>query len=66
MVTTESTSKDIVEDLLRRLPEEVSLQQIAEQIQFIAAIRQGLSDLDRGEEIPIETIENEIHEWIIK
>jgi predicted transcriptional regulator len=60
------TSKEIVEDLLQRVPDDASLHDIAREIEFIAAVRQGLAELDRGERIPIEEIERELPSWIIK
>jgi len=60
------TSKQIVEDLLQRIPEGASLHDIAQQIEFIAAVRQGIEELDRGEQIPIEEVERELPSWIIK
>lgn len=59
------SNKEIVEDLLQRLPEDTSLQDIAREIDFIAAVREGLAELDRGEGIPIEDIERELPSWII-
>jgi len=52
--------------LLRRLPDDTSLQDIARELEFIAAVRQGLSDLDNGESVPIEDVEKELPSWIIK
>ncbi len=60
------TNKQIVEDLLQRIPEGASLHDIAREIEFIAGVRQGLSELDRGERIPVEDIERELPSWIIK
>ena len=60
------TNRQIVEDLLQRIPEDASLHDIAEQIEFIAAVRQGLTELDRGERIPINDVERELPSWIIK
>jgi predicted transcriptional regulator len=60
------TNKQIVEDLLQRVPENASLHDIAREIEFIAAVRQGLTELDRGERIPIEEVERELPSWIIK
>jgi predicted transcriptional regulator len=60
------SNRDIVEDLLQRLPEDASLHEIAQQLEFIAAVRQGLSELDRGEGIPIEEVERELPSWIIE
>ena len=60
------STKQIVQDLLQRLPENVSLQDVAQEIAFIAAVRQGLDEIDRGERIPIEEIESELPSWVIK
>ncbi len=60
------SSKQIVEELLKKLPDDASLNDIAQEIQFIAGVRQGLDEIDRGERIPIEEIEGELPSWIIK
>jgi predicted transcriptional regulator len=60
------SNKQIVEDLLQRIPEGASLHDIAREIEFVAAVRQGLDELDRGEGIPIEEVERELPSWIIK
>ena len=60
------SNKQIVEDLLQRIPESASLHDIAQEIEFIAAVRQGLDELDRGEGIAIEEVERELPSWIIK
>jgi len=60
------TNRQIVQDLLQRIPEEASLHDIAREIEFIAAVRQGLDELDRGESIPLEEVECELPSWIIR
>ena len=59
------TNKEIVQDLLRRIPDETSLHDIARELEFIAAVREGLSELDRGESVPIEEVEQELSSWIV-
>jgi predicted transcriptional regulator len=59
------TNKQIVEDLLDRIPEGASLHDIAQEIEFVAAVRQGLDELDRGERIPIEEVERELPSRIV-
>ena len=60
------SNKQIVEDLLQRIPEGASRHDIAREIEFIAGVRQGLEELDRGEGIPIEAVERELSSWIIE
>jgi predicted transcriptional regulator len=64
--TASMTNKEIVQDLLRRIPDDASLQDIARELEFIAAVRQGLSELDNGDSIPIEEVEQELPSWIIR
>jgi predicted transcriptional regulator len=54
------SSKEIVLDLIRRLPDDVSLRDIAREIEFIAGVREGLAELDRGEGVPIEEAERRL------
>jgi predicted transcriptional regulator len=60
------STKQIVLDLLQKLPEDVSLHQVAQEIEFVATARQGLAEIDRGERIPIEDIERELASWVIR
>lgn len=60
------SDKQIVEDLLQRIPEDASLRDIIREIEFVSAVREGLAELDRGERIPLEQVERELPSWIIK
>lgn len=64
--TSHMSTKEIVQDLLQRLPENISLHEIAQEIEFVAAIRQGIDELDRGESVPIEQVETELRSWVIR
>jgi predicted transcriptional regulator len=64
--TVTLSDKEIVKDLLQRLPDQISLHQIAQEIEFVAAVRQGMAELDNGEGISIDEIEKELPSWIIK
>lgn len=57
------SSKEIAIDLVRRLPDESSLMDIAREIEFVAGIREGLAELDRGESVPAEQLLKEIPQW---
>ncbi len=60
------SNKEVVSDLLARLPDDVSLQRIAREIEFIAGVREGLDQLDRGEGVPIGEVEKMIESWTTK
>ena len=64
--TPHMSNRQIVEDLLERIPEDASLHDIAREIEFIAGVRQGLDELDHGKRIPIEEVERELPTWIIR
>ena len=60
------STKEIVRDLLQKLPEDASLYDVAREIEFVAAVRQGLAEIDGGDFIPIEEIDRELPSWVIK
>jgi len=60
------SNKEVVTHLLARLPEDVSLQEIAREIEFIAGVREGLDQLDRGEGVGIAEVEKMIASWDTK
>lgn len=60
------STEQIVEDLPQKLPENVTLHDVAREIEFVAAVRQGLGELDCGEGIPLDEIEREMPSWVIK
>ena len=58
--------KEIIEDLLQRIPDGASVPDTAQAIEFIAGVQKGLDELDRNQRIPIEDVERELPSWIIK
>ena len=58
------TQKALVLDAIKELPDEASLQEIAERIEFLAAIQKGLDQLDRGEGIPQEEVKRQLATWL--
>jgi len=60
------SNKEVVTHLLTRLPENVSLEQIAREIEFIAGVREGLGQLDRNEGVPVFRVEEMIASWPTK
>jgi predicted transcriptional regulator len=58
------SQKEIVLDVISELPDEVSLEQIAEKIEFLAAIQKGIDQLDRGEGIPHEEVKRQLAAWL--
>jgi hypothetical protein len=62
----ELTDKEIVQELLRRMPEGVSLQDVVQELEFIVAVRQGLSELDENNDsVAIEKFVPKVPSWIV-
>ena len=58
------STKEIVTDLLERLPQNASLHDVARELEFVAGVREGFAQLDRGEGVPIEDVERLLPTWI--
>ena len=57
------TTKQIAMELVQRLPEEVSLKEIAREIEFIAGLEEGLAEFDRGETVSAEQLLSDVSKW---
>ncbi len=60
------SDKELVMDLLNKLPADAKLTDISKEIEFLAAIREGEEQADRGEVVSHEQIKNEFKSWISK
>jgi predicted transcriptional regulator len=58
------SNKEIVIEAVRKLPEELSLEEIAEEVSVLAAIRKGEEDADAGRTIPHEEVKRRFEGWI--
>ena len=58
------TEKEIVLETIRALPDNCSLDEIAERIKFMAAVQKGLDQLDRGEGVPHEEVKKQLASWL--
>jgi predicted transcriptional regulator len=58
------SDKQLVVELLNRLPADAKLQDIGREIEFLAAIREGEEQADRGEVVPHEQVKREFASWI--
>jgi predicted transcriptional regulator len=60
------SDKQLVVELLNRLPADAKLQDIGKEIEFLAAIREGEEQADRGEVVSHEQVKREFASWISK
>jgi predicted transcriptional regulator len=58
------TEKEIVLETIRALPDDCSIEEIAERIEFMAAVQKGLDQLDRGEGIPHDEVKRQLASWL--
>lgn len=57
------SNKQIVRDLLEKLPEEASLLDIAREVEFLDGVREGLAQADRGEFITADELRGQVRQW---
>lgn len=57
------STKEIIANLLERLPEEVSLHEVAREIEFIAAVREGLESYDREGGVSVDEARARVSSW---
>ena len=62
----EVTDKEIVLGVLGRMPDCASLHDIVQELEFIVAVRQGLSELDEyNDSVAIEKFEPKLPSWTV-
>lgn len=61
---TAMSTREAVQAILNQLPSDISLHEVAREIEFIAAVREGMAELDRGEGIPVDQVREELHSWV--
>jgi predicted transcriptional regulator len=64
LIIVSMTEKEIVLETIRALPDDCSLEEIAERIEFMAAVQKGLDQLDRGEGIPHDEVKRQLASWL--
>lgn len=60
------SEEQLVADLVNRLPDDATLHDITREIDFVAGVREGLAQLDRGEGAPSEEVAHQLAQWLAK
>jgi predicted transcriptional regulator len=60
------SDKQLALDSIQRLPEDASLTDIAERVEFLAAVRKGLDQIERGQTIPHDEVKRQLATWLSK
>lgn len=58
------TEKEIVLATIQALPDDCSIEEIAERIEFMAGVQKGLDQLNRGQSIPHEEVKKQLASWL--
>jgi hypothetical protein len=59
-------AKDTVRDLLNRLPDDVSLEDVLYHLYVLQAVDRGLADVEAGRTIPHEQVAEEMRrKWVL-
>ena len=58
------SQKELVLDAIQERPDDASIDQIADRVEFMAAIQKGIDDIDRGDTIPHEEIKKQLATWL--
>jgi len=57
------SNRELILDVVSKLPEDASMEEIMEKVAFVAGINEAIAEADRGEGIPIEDVEALIQKW---
>lgn len=57
------STKEIVSDLLERLPDDISVAEFAREIEFIVAVREGFASHEREGGIGLEEARARVSSW---
>ena len=60
------SDKQLVLESIERLPDDASLEVIAERVEFLTAVRKGLDQIERGQTIPHDEVKRQLASWLSK
>jgi len=58
------SQKELVLDAIQELPDDASIDQISDRVEFLAAIQKGIDDIDCGDTVPHEEIKKQLAAWL--
>lgn len=58
------TEKQLALETISAMPDDCTLEEIAERIEFMASLKKGLAQLDSGEGIPHEEVKRQFASWL--
>lgn len=63
MRAVSTTAKDDVIEMLRRLPDDVTIEDIEYHVSVMAGVERGLRDIEEGRTVTQEEVERLMDEW---
>ena len=57
------SNRELVIDLLNKMPEDAPLEEIIERIAFVAGVKEGIAQSERGEGVSIDEARKLLREW---
>lgn len=63
-ILLDMTQKALVLDAVNELPDDASLDEIADRVEFLAAVQKGFDQLDHGEGISHEEVKRQLASWL--
>ncbi len=60
------SNREVVIELVTRLPENTPLPEIAREIEFLAGVQLAREQALRGEGRPVEAVRNLVRQWVTK
>jgi predicted transcriptional regulator len=60
------SNKEVVIEIIRKMPDEVTFDEILEEIQLLAALRRGEAAAEEGRVVPHEEVRKELTSWLSK
>jgi predicted transcriptional regulator len=60
------SDKQLALKTIERLPDDASLDTIAQRLEFVAGIRKGLDQIKKGETVPHEEVKRQLATWLSK
>jgi hypothetical protein len=57
------SGKEAVLELVKRLPSDISMHDILEEIEFVAAVKEGLNEIDQVKGVTIDAVEKMTEAW---
>ncbi len=60
-----ATKEQIIE-LVRSMPNDVTVDEVIEELYFKLQVDQGLAELDRGESLPHDEVERRLSKWLTR